>query len=117
MWPTSCGTTEWQEYFRELATFTYQKNGIKVAFPPSIFNANAPLDPVGIAVGETGDVAGSVLSGGVSCVAAEAEMRTTAWVQAVASGCLTLSVPILVLCQQAANYAPSIGACRATGTW
>jgi hypothetical protein len=118
--PASCGTAEWQEFFRELATFTYQKNGIKVDFPASIFDANAPLDPVGIALGETGDVLTSVVGGGlggVSCVAAEAEMRATAWVQAVAQGCILLAVPILTLCQQAANFAPKVGACKATGTW
>jgi hypothetical protein len=45
------------------------------------------------------------------------EMRTQAWVDAVGAGCMMLSVEILTLCQQAADYAPSIGACHATGTW
>jgi hypothetical protein len=44
-------------------------------------------------------------------------MREQSWLDAVWKGCLILSEPILVMCQQAANYAPDTGACNATGTW
>jgi hypothetical protein len=33
------------------------------------------------------------------------------------NGCTQLNNPILVMCQQAANYAPMQGACAETGTW
>ena len=44
-------------------------------------------------------------------------MREGAWVDAVMAGCVDLNDPILVMCQQAANYAPASGACNETGLW
>jgi hypothetical protein len=44
-------------------------------------------------------------------------MREQSWFDAVGEGCQQLDNAILSMCQQAANYAPAIGACEPTGTW
>src|SRR5688500_2471397 len=116
--PADCSIGAWETFFCDQATVSYRRNGADVSFPCDIFDGTVMFD---------GDL-GGVLSGGGfgpggaggdlgSCGPGELDMRSTAWTRAVELGCLELNMPILVMCQQAANYAPASGACTATGTW
>jgi hypothetical protein len=109
--PTSCKPTDWEPYFAEVATCKYRQHGVNITFPREIFNTSASF--INLAIG----FAGVATQTGPSCSAAEMDLRASSWFDAVMRGCLNLNMPILVMCQQAANYAPKTGACKATGAW
>jgi hypothetical protein len=109
--PTSCAPTDWEPYFAQLASYQYQSNGIDILFPRDIFDTSQTIV-------DAPPLLGGTLEGTeISCHTAEWAMRAQAWLDAVSVGCVNLAEPILVLCQQAADYAPSTGKCTATGTW
>jgi hypothetical protein len=110
--PSSCEPKAWEPYFAQLATFEYNLNGIKITFPVDIFDTSANV--VNVAVS---GVERYLTVGAPSCYLGELEMRAQSWIDAVAKGCFLLAEPILVLCQQGADYAPTTKACNATGTW
>ncbi|WP_394824770.1 hypothetical protein [Pendulispora albinea] len=108
--PSTCSVSAWEDYFPSLAHEIYQGFGYNVDFPRNVFNVSAPL--------------GELVSGGIintpgkpSCYVAEWDLRLQAWLKAVARGCVNLTGPILVWCQQASNYAPHSQQCNATGSW
>jgi hypothetical protein len=110
--PSSCEPTAWEGYFRDHATFEYQRHGVNIDFPQEIFDALADFTSLAIASANV-----PVTEGAPSCHEGEWAMREGAWFDATMEGCLNLNNAILVMCQQAANYAPTVGACNATGTW
>jgi hypothetical protein len=110
--PDSCEPSAWEPYFAKLATWSYNANGVDVAFPRDIFDTSANFTSVAVATGFVKSTPGAP-----SCHNGEWQMRDQAWLDAVGQGCMSLTDPILVMCQQAANYAPNCGACNATGTW
>jgi hypothetical protein len=110
--PSDCQPESWEPYFCALATAKYRQHGVDITFPCDIFDALAPFsstfDEIPTGAGDPSLP---------SCHDGEWAMRDQAWLDAVGQGCLDLNDPILVLCQQAANWAPNSGACAATGTW
>jgi hypothetical protein len=112
--PTSCAAPDWEPYFAQLATYEYQRAGVNITFPVSLFDLN--LLQLG-----TSAVAGASSAksapGLVSCAEGEIGMRAQSWLDAVMRGCLLLSPAILLMCQEGADYAPDSGACNATATW
>jgi hypothetical protein len=110
--PTSCDATAWEPYFANLATFEYQTHGVKITFPRSLFNSGADFQSLATEAGQL-----PANPGAPSCQQGEGDMRQQAWLDAVMDGCSNLNSAILVMCQQAANYAPQQGACAPTGTW
>lgn len=111
--PTNCAPHSWEIYFAAHATASYKRHGINITFPSSgLFNARGSLlsSLVGTANLPT-------TPGAPSCAPGEWDMRTGAWLDAVSRGCLLLSHAILVMCQQAVNYAPKTKKCNLTGTW
>ncbi len=110
--PPSCGASAWEPYFAELATYEYKKHGVAITFPRNIFDTTKPLVDFSIA-----GAIPKTTPGAPSCHEGEWEMRQQSWLDAVGNGCQALNDAILVLCQEAANYAPSTGECNATGTW
>ncbi len=111
--PGDCNPLSWEPYFCQLATARYREHGVNITFPCGIFDALATFESTlpGVPTVVNGD---ETLP---SCHDGEWGMRDQAWLDAVGHGCLTLRDPILAMCQQAANYAPESGACRATGAW
>jgi hypothetical protein len=110
--PSSCVPTAWEPYFAQLATYEYKKTGIQITFPRGIFDTSANFTDLSTAAGSV-----KTTPGAPSCHDGEWDMRQQSWLDAVQNGCDDLRNAILVLCQQAANYAPNAGACNATGTW
>jgi hypothetical protein len=110
--PADCAATSWERYFCDHATFSYQSHGVDVAFPCDIFDVSQPFTELA-----TASAAVRSTPGAPSCHEGEWAMREGAWLDAVTVGCMGLSDAILVMCQQAANYAPDAGVCNATGTW
>lgn len=112
--PPDCEPASWEAYFCDMATAKFQAHGIDIEFPCEIFDAEASMASTlpGVPTG-----AGPAASDAPSCHDAEWDMREQAWLDSVNVGCFDLGEPITVLCQQAANYAPGTGECRATGTW
>lgn len=110
--PGDCVPTSWESYFCEHATFSYRSHGVDVTFPCDIFDVSASFTDLAIASAGVRSTPGAP-----SCHEGEWAMREGAWLDAVTAGCTGLSDAILVMCQQAANYAPDSGACSATGTW
>lgn len=107
--PTDCGYETWEAYFCQLSSARYQAHGVDVTFPCDIFDADGIMEvPTDV---------GSADPDAPTCHDGEWDMREQAWLDAVSAGCMNLNNAILVMCQQAANYAPEVGACRATGTW
>jgi hypothetical protein len=109
--PSSCDARAWEPWFAGFATHVYQQHGLNISFPRELFDTSQSLGDVAIQ-GALG-----AAQAGVSCHDAEWEMRQQAWLTAVMHGCSTLGDAITVMCQQAADYAPTTGACDATGTW
>lgn len=109
--PSSCEPEAWEPYFAKLATWAYQSNGVDVVFPEEIFDAHGGIGSIAstAVASHAGDLG--------SCAAGEATMRAEAWIDAVAAGCYMLNMPILAMCQQAADWAPAQGKCTATGSW
>jgi hypothetical protein len=110
--PSSCAPVEWEPYFAKLATYEYAMHGVAVVFPREIFNTKAAFTDLAVASASTKSTPGAP-----SCHDGEWDMRQQSWLDAVSQDCTGLRDPILVMCQQAANYAPNTGACNATGTW
>ncbi len=110
--PATCDQAAWEPYFAKLATYTYQKHGVDIAFPRELFDSTADFNKLAAESAEVPDNPGKP-----SCHDGEWEMRNDAWYDAVMNGCTGLNQPILVMCQQAANFAPKSGACSGTGTW
>jgi hypothetical protein len=110
--PSSCDAKAWEPYFAQLATHEYGDCGVDITFPQSIFDTSKTL--AGVAWAGAG---ASSTAGAPSCHDGEWQMRQQSWLDAVSKGCMNLNDAILVMCQQAANYAPSTGKCSATGTW
>ncbi|MBX7100305.1 MAG: hypothetical protein K1X89_21490 [Myxococcaceae bacterium] len=110
--PTSCAATSWEPYFAQLASYQYSKNGVCMSFPRSLFDTSASFEALAV---ETASLPAN--PGKPSCSAGESAMRTQAWLDAVMAGCSGLDQAILVMCQQAANYAPKSGSCAPTGAW
>jgi hypothetical protein len=110
--PPSCDPRAWEPWFAGLASFVYQQHGLSITFPRDLFDTSQSLGEVAI----QGALSGAAPAG-VSCHDAEWEMRQQAWLDAVTNGCSNLGNAITVMCQQAADYAPTTGACDATGTW
>jgi hypothetical protein len=108
--PSSCAPADWEPFFAKLAAHEYHENGVDIVFPRGIFDTKKSLVEI---VTTEGTGAGA----GQSCHDGEWSMRRQAWLDAVMAGCLGLNDAILVLCQQAANYAPTTGKCTATGSW
>ena len=107
--PGDCTPATWEAYFCAHATHSYRSHGVDITFPCEVFDAGAALtDSAFTRIGA---------ESGPSCHDGEWAMRQQAWLDAVGAGCMDLSSEILVLCQQAADYAPTTGACAATGTW
>ncbi len=110
--PAACDPELWEAYFAQLATFEYRAHGVKITFPRELFDTTASFDDLAI---EATRVPAN--EGAPSCAEGEWAMRQQAWLDAVMNNCLGLNQEILVMCQQAANYAPAQGACGRTGTW
>ena len=110
--PTTCEPTAWEPYFAAVATFEYQTHGVRIAFPVDLFDVNADFNQLAVA-----SASDKSTPGAPSCAAGEQGMREQSWLDATLQGCDDLSQPILVMCQQGANYAPDSGACNATATW
>ena len=110
--PETCEPEAWEGYFRDHATFEYQRAGIDIDFPQEIFDVTADFTDLALEAGNL-----PTNPGAPSCHEGEWAMREGAWFDATMEGCLNLSDPILVMCQQAANYAPQSGACNATASW
>ena len=111
--PTDCKPASWEQYFCQHATASYRKHGIDIQFPcKGVFDANGSL--VSAAVNTA---TAPTTPGAPSCLQGEVTMRAGAWLDAVARGCLSLSGPILAMCQQAVAYAPTTKKCNLTGTW
>jgi hypothetical protein len=108
--PATCAVSAWESYFADLATYEYTKAGAKITFPKSVFDGSKTLG------GVTVDPGGGLSS--VSCSAGESALRMQSWLDAVGRGCTApLLMPIAAMCDQAARYAPTTGACNATGAW
>jgi len=110
--PGDCLPASWEAYFCAHATHEYRSHGVDITFPCDVFDASA--DFTGLALASAGV---PTTAGAPSCHEGEWAMREGAWRDAVLVGCMDLNTEILVLCQQAANYAPTAGVCNATGTW
>jgi hypothetical protein len=110
--PSTCDPKSWEPYFAALATYEYNAHGVSITFPRGIFDTSAAFTDLAVASASVKSTPGAP-----SCHDGEWEMRQQSWLDAVQKGCTALNDPILVMCQQAANYAPNTGACNATGTW
>jgi hypothetical protein len=110
--PSTCDPKQWEPYFAALATYEYAAHGAPVTFPRGIFDTSASFQDLAVASASVKSTPGAP-----SCHDGEWAMRQQSWLDAVQKGCTMLNDPILVMCQQAANYAPNTGACNATGTW
>ncbi len=110
--PANCEPQGWEGYFQQRATYSYQQHGVDIVFPREIFDVTANFNDLAIASGFLPDNPGAP-----SCHDGEWAMREDAWLDATMEGCMGLDQAILVMCQQAANYAPTAGACNATGSW
>lgn len=112
--PSSCDPKAWEPYFAQLATHEYQSCGVEgIEFPRELFDTSASFQDLAVASGSLPPPT----AGAPSCHSGESSMRKQSWLDAVMKGCYNLNDPILVMCQQAANYAPSTGKCNATATW
>jgi hypothetical protein len=113
--PTDCSPAAWEPYFCAHATSAYQMNGVDIAFPCEIFDTSASFVDVAI---EGALRPRTVPEGEVPvCQPGEYEMREGAWLDAVTAGCTNLNDAILTMCQQAAEFAPTTGACTSSGAW
>lgn len=113
--PQTCDVEAWEEYFAQLATYAYNANGVDIQFPRDIFDANGSM--IGAAIGGAMSGNGGSMNAGQSCHDGEWQMRNQSWLDAVSVGCMQLNNAILVMCQQAAEYAPKAGKCTDTGSW
>ncbi|WP_394824607.1 hypothetical protein [Pendulispora albinea] len=110
--PTTCDEKAWEDYFVPLSAKVYKNFGFDIDFPRETFNAHE------LKIDLSGMFQGSIMTPNVpSCYAAEWALRAEAWIRAVSHGCVNLTLPILIWCQQAANYAPNTKQCNATGSW
>jgi hypothetical protein len=113
--PGDCTPAAWEAYFCEHATAAYRMHGIDIEFPCDVFDVSASFIDVAI---EGALRPPTVPQGDVpTCQPGEYEMRQGAWLDAVTAGCTNLDDPILTMCQQAAEFAPTTGACASSGAW
>lgn len=110
--PASCDPKAWEPYFKERSTHEYRNAKVDIDFPREIFDVSANFNNLAI---ESASLPAN--PGKPSCHEGEWSMREKAWMDAVLKGCTNLNNAILVMCQQAANYAPKAGACAPTGSW
>ncbi|MGD9711244.1 MAG: hypothetical protein AB7V46_04150 [Thermomicrobiales bacterium] len=107
--PTTRDGNAWEEYFDGLAQWAYSKNGVDVEFPNEIWDYTKSF--ISSAIQGVGN------NSGMSCDAAETEMRRQSWLDAVSRGFYDLNDIILNLCQIGAEYPARVGACQASGRW
>ncbi|WP_394839847.1 hypothetical protein LVJ94_23450 [Pendulispora rubella] len=110
--PKSCSVQDWEPYFAQLASKVYKSVGFDIDFPRELFNSHATLESLIEAAAKD-----AMTPGKPSCYVAEWDLRAQAWLLAVGRGCVNLTAPILVWCQQAANYAPETRECNPSGSW